>query len=475
MSIFSKVKVSTAPTATVLQRKSAYKHFYAAWNTSGVTFDLSDWWPAGWTTEIQKVETTAAAGYSATNIKYSGSSITFRGAGCYNCVVYAKNKSGTVTGRDFSFQIDSVRVADTYESDNVAIAAGDSFKASDVITSFLNYVNGDGSYIWLNSKNDGAIASPYTTYNDQRFTTAKFRVTSSNEDVVKFSQQVGDEITLTGVGSGTSYVNVGVILPQSGSSTNWLLAYNVDFTVTVEESTDPESASITAGTSSKTITVGDTFKASDYFFYTTTGGDGKVYLYFNTTSSSIASIADQKGHGTVTGVSAGTCYVTATLVATTTGNTVATARFSLTVQAKSEPTPTPTPTPTFTASIKANSPYSIETGEKAALSKLFTVTASSSGYTLSCTASGNASVSGSNLVAGEPGKATVKASVVYSGTTYATATCTVKVLGKWLIAIDDHEWKTSEDLIYAGSEVVTAVYIAADGELRQVYPNEVVD
>jgi len=230
-------------------------------------------------------------------------------------------------------------------------------------------------------------------------------VTTNSNGAVTYSSgntsvaTVNSSGKVTAVGAGTTTITANVAATSSYN------AGSASYTVTVTRKTP----TLTFATSSKAMTVGDTYTQT-----ATYTGDGTVS--YTSSNTSVATV--NSSTGLVTAKAAGTTTITATSTQTTTYSS-ATATYTVTVSAAAVPSITVTPS---TASIEVGNTVSLSATKTNASNATITWSASPSGVvSLSSTSGSSVTVTGSAA-----GTATVTASITVSGTTYTDA-CTVTV------------------------------------------------
>lgn len=235
------------------------------------------------------------------------------------------------------------------------------------------------------------------TYTQTVTTNSNGSVTYSSGNTSVATVNSSGKVTAVSAGSATITANV--------AATSSYNAGSASYTVTVTRKTP----TLTFATSSKAMTVGDTYTQT-----ATYTGDGTVS--YTSSNTSVATV--NSSTGLVTAKAAGTTTITATSTQTTTHSS-ATATYTVTVSAAAVPSITVTPS---TASIEVGNTVSLSATKTNASSATITWSASPSGVvSLSNTSGSSVTVTGSAA-----GTATVTASITVSGTTYTDA-CTVTV------------------------------------------------
>lgn len=280
-------------------------------------------------------------------------------------------------------------------------------------------------------------------------------VTTNSNGAVTYSSgntsvaTVNSSGKVTAVGAGTTTITANVAATSSYN------AGSASYTVTVTRKTP----TLTFATSSKAMTVGDTYTQT-----VTYSGDGTVS--YTSSNTSVATVNSSSGK--VTAVAAGTTTITATSTQTTTYNS-ATATYTVTVSAAAVPSITVTPS---TASIEVGNTVSLSATKTNASNATITWSASPSGVvSLSNTSGSSVTVTGSAA-----GTATVTASITVSGTTYTDA-CTVTVTSSGGSGSEDvytkvtttpSDWSGDYLIVYEGGNLAMNGALTADANSNSI-------
>lgn len=280
-------------------------------------------------------------------------------------------------------------------------------------------------------------------------------VTTNSNGAVTYSSgntsvaTVNSSGKVTAVGAGTTTITANVAATSSYN------AGSASYTVTVTRKTP----TLTFATSSKAMTVGDTYTQT-----ATYTGDGTVS--YTSSNTSVATV--NSSTGLVTAKAAGTTTITATSTQTTTYSS-ATATYTVTVSAAAVPSITVTPS---TASIEVGNTVSLSATKTNASNATITWSASPSGVvSLSNTSGSSVTVTGSAA-----GTATVTASITVSGTTYTDA-CTVTVTSSGGSGSEDvytkvtttpSDWSGDYLIVYEGGNLAMNGALTADANSNSI-------
>ncbi len=281
------------------------------------------------------------------------------------------------------------------------------------------------------------------TYTQTVTTNSNGSVTYSSSNTSVATVNSSGKVTAVSAGSATITANVAATTSYNAGS--------AQYTVTVSRKTP----TLTFATSSKAMTVGDTYTQT-----ATYNGDGTVS--YTSSNTSVATV--NSSTGLVTAKAAGTTTITATSTQTTTYSS-ATATYTITVSAAAVPSITVTP-----------STASVETGSTTTLTA---TTENATGYTISWTTSNSsvATVNNSGVVTGvSAGTATITASITVNGTTYSDA-CTVTVTSSGGSGSEDvyskvtstpSDWSGTYLIVYEGGNLAMNGALTADANSNSI-------